>query len=193
MAWAARFQARDGAVPIARRSLHQLSRHHLSRRRHPHHKARQRGGLQHEEAVSHGKEHRREVSQGNPRIPEARGHRGPGGGLGTRLGQHRLYRHGRRGLVFVDAATKCGGYDMPQEKPDQERFERIAAAYLAEAWVEDLTSIRYDIVSLLVTNSEKVPHATTGMSSTTGCDPNAAAPGLRARAGRDSLCACNSE
>lgn len=97
------------------------------------------------------------------------------------------------GLVFVDAATKCGGYDMPQEKPDQERFERIAAAYLAEAWVEDLTSIRYDIVSLLVTNSKKVPHTTTGMSSTTGCNPNAAAPGLRARAGRDSLCACNSE
>jgi hypothetical protein len=28
-------------------------------------------------------------------------------------------------LVFVDAATKCGGYDMPCEEPDQERFERI--------------------------------------------------------------------
>ena len=58
-------------------------------------------------------------------------------------------------LVFVDAATKCGGYDMPREEPDQERFERIAAAYLAEAEVEGLTSIRYDIVSLLVTGSEK--------------------------------------
>lgn len=33
-------------------------------------------------------------------------------------------------LVFVDAATKCGGYDMPREEPNQERFERIAAAYL---------------------------------------------------------------
>ena len=58
-------------------------------------------------------------------------------------------------LVFVDAATKCGGYDMPREEPNQERFERIAAAYLAEAEVEGLTSIRYDIVSLLVTGSEK--------------------------------------
>ncbi|WP_303133342.1 YraN family protein [uncultured Olsenella sp.] len=58
-------------------------------------------------------------------------------------------------LVFVDAATKCGGHDMPREEPDQGRFERIAAAYLAEAEVEGLTSIRYDIVSLLVTGSEK--------------------------------------
>ena len=58
-------------------------------------------------------------------------------------------------LVFVDAATKCGGHGMPREEPDRERFERIAATYLAEAEVEGLTSIRYDIVSLLVTGSEK--------------------------------------
>ena len=58
-------------------------------------------------------------------------------------------------LVFVDAATKCGGHGMPREEPDRERFERIAAAYLAEAEVDGLTSIRYDIVSLLVTGSEK--------------------------------------
>ena len=58
-------------------------------------------------------------------------------------------------LVFVDTATKCGGYDMPREESDQERFERIAAAYLVESEVEGLTSIRYDIVSLLVTGSEK--------------------------------------
>ena len=58
-------------------------------------------------------------------------------------------------LVFVDTATKCGGYDIPREEPDQERFERIVAAYLAEAEVEGLTSIRYDIVSLLVVGSEK--------------------------------------
>ena len=51
----------------------------LSRRRHPHHKARQGGGPQHEEADSHGKEHRREVARGNPRVPEAQGRRGPGG------------------------------------------------------------------------------------------------------------------
>ena len=49
-------------------------------------------------------------------------------------------------LVFVDTATKCGGHGMPKEEPDQERFERIAAAYLAEAEVEGLTNIRYDIV-----------------------------------------------
>ena len=44
---------------------------------------------------------------------------------------------------------------MPREEPDQERFERIAAVYLAGAEVEGLISIRYDIVSLLVTGSEK--------------------------------------
>lgn len=36
-------------------------------------------------------------------------------------------------FVFVDTATKYGGYDMPKEDPDQERFQRIAAAYLAES------------------------------------------------------------
>mgnify|MGYP001740701574 FL=1 len=59
-------------------------------------------------------------------------------------------------LVFVDTATKCGGFDMPREEPDQERFQRIATAYLAESKVEGLASIRHDIVSLLVTGSEKV-------------------------------------
>lgn len=44
---------------------------------------------------------------------------------------------------------------MPEEDPYQERFESIAAAYLAESDVESLTSIRYDIVSPLVTDSEK--------------------------------------
>ncbi len=58
-------------------------------------------------------------------------------------------------LVFVDTATKFGGCDIPKEEPDQKRFERIAVAYLAESEVEDLTSIRYDIVSLLATDSEK--------------------------------------
>ena len=58
-------------------------------------------------------------------------------------------------LVFVDAATKRGGHDMSKEELDQERFERIAASHLAEAEVEGLTSIRYDIVSLLVTGSKK--------------------------------------
>lgn len=58
-------------------------------------------------------------------------------------------------LVLVDTITKCGSYDTPQEEPDRERFERIAAAYLAGAEMEGLTSIRYDIVSLLVVGSEK--------------------------------------
>ena len=44
-------------------------------------------------------------------------------------------------LVFVDTATRCGGYDMPKEEPDQERFERISAAYLADSEVEGLTSV----------------------------------------------------
>ena len=87
----------------------------------------------------------------------------------------------------MDTATKCGGYNIPKEEPDQERFERIAAAYLAESKVEDFASIRYDIVSLLVTGSEKALLATTRTSSTTGDDPKAAAPGLRARGGASFL------
>ena len=84
-------------------------------------------------------------------------------------------------LVFVDAATKCGGYDMPHGEPGLERFERIAAAYLAEAEVEGLTIIRYDIVSLLVTGSEKafLRHRKNVLNDRG--DPEAAAPGLWAR------------
>ena len=55
----------------------------------------------------------------------------------------------------MDTATKCGGYNIPKEESDRERFERIAAAYLDESEVEGLTSIRYDIVSPLVTSSDK--------------------------------------
>ena len=86
---------------------------------------------------------------------EAQEHRGPGGGLGARLGQHRLHHRERRGARLRGRRRQCGGYDMPREEPDQERFERIAAAYLVESEVEGLTGIRYDIVSLLVTGSEK--------------------------------------
>ena len=81
----------------------------------------------------------------------------------------------------MDAATKCGDHDTPKEESDRERFERIAAAYLAETEVESLTSIHYDIVSLLVTGSEKASCATTKTSSPTESGPKAAAPGLRAR------------
>ena len=58
-------------------------------------------------------------------------------------------------LVFVDTATKFGACDIPREEPDQKRFKHIAAVHLAEAESEGLTSICYDIVSLLVTDSEK--------------------------------------
>ena len=60
-------------------------------------------------------------------------------------------------LVFVDAATKRGGCDMPKEEPDQERFERIAAAYLAEAGMEGLHqhSLRHREPAGYITGSEK--------------------------------------
>ena len=51
-------------------------------------------------------------------------------------------------LVFANTVTKCGGYDVPKEEPDQKRFERIAEAYLAEAEVEGLTSIRFLLLRL---------------------------------------------
>lgn len=84
-------------------------------------------------------------------------------------------------LVFADTATKCGGYDVPKEEPDQKSFERIAEAYLAEAEVEGLTSIRYDIVSLLVTGSEKTLLRQHKSVLNDGRYPKTAAPSLRAR------------
>ncbi len=51
-------------------------------------------------------------------------------------------------LIFADTAAKCVDYDMPKEELDQERFERIAAAYLAESEVEGLTSIRFLLLRL---------------------------------------------
>lgn len=57
---------------------------------------------------------------------------------------------------------------MPKEEPDQEYFECIAASYLAEAEVENLTSIHYDTVSLLVTDFKKVLLVTTRTPSTMG-------------------------
>ena len=85
-------------------------------------------------------------------------------------------------IVFADTATKCGGCDVPKEEPDQKRFERITEAYLAEAEVEDLTSIRYDIASLLVTGSKKAllrHHKNT--SQQRKITPNATAPDLQAQ------------
>ena len=69
----------------------------------------------------HGKGHRREAARGNQRVLEAQGHRGPGGGLGARIGQHRLHRHGRGGAAsiaeiagtrasYVESRGKSEGY-----------------------------------------------------------------------------------
>lgn len=91
-------------------------------------------------------------------------------------------------LVFVDADTKCGGYDMPREEPDLERFERIAAACFTEAEVEGLGGIRYDIVSLLVTGSEKafLRHRKNVLNDRG--DLESASPGLRAQTGVEQPC-----
>ena len=35
-------------------------------------------------------------------------------------------------MVFVDVVAADHGPDMPDERPDRGRFERLAAAYLAE-------------------------------------------------------------
>lgn len=59
-------------------------------------------------------------------------------------------------LVFVDVRVKADGTrQMPEEKPDRDRFERIAAAYLTEADEGADFAIRYDIVSILVLNDNK--------------------------------------
>lgn len=53
-------------------------------------------------------------------------------------------------MVFVDILVKSAGLNMPEEKPDRGKFERIAAAYLAELGDEENFEIRYDMVSILV-------------------------------------------
>jgi putative endonuclease len=58
-------------------------------------------------------------------------------------------------LVIADVLVKDDGLDMPEEKPDRDKFERIAAAYLAGLDEATDFSIRYDIISILVINSGK--------------------------------------
>lgn len=53
-------------------------------------------------------------------------------------------------MVFVDILVKSAGLNMPEEKLDRGKFERIAAAYLAERGDEENFEIRYDMVSILV-------------------------------------------
>ncbi|MDD7204199.1 MAG: YraN family protein [Coriobacteriaceae bacterium] len=58
-------------------------------------------------------------------------------------------------MVFVDVLVKSAGLDMPEEKPDRGKFERIAAAYLAELGDEENFSVRYDMVSILVLSDSR--------------------------------------
>ncbi len=85
------------------------------------------------------------TSRCRPRHEEASGHEK----------EHRLHHHGQQGVRLCGHRHQSAEYDIPKEESDQECFEGIAAAYFAESEVEGLTSIRYDIVSLLVTGSEK--------------------------------------
>ena len=124
-------------------------------RRHPHHKARQGGEPQHEEADIHGKNINERSHEVIRTYLKHRGIEILEEGWAHGSDSIDFIAMDDEKLVFADTATKCGGYDVPKEKPDQKSFERIAEAYLAEAEVKDLTSIRYDIVSLLVTGFEK--------------------------------------
>jgi putative endonuclease len=58
-------------------------------------------------------------------------------------------------MVFVDVLVKSAGLDMPEEKPDRGKFERIAAAYLAELGDEENFAVRYDMVSILVLSDSR--------------------------------------
>lgn len=53
-------------------------------------------------------------------------------------------------LVFIDCeVSENAGEGIPEEAPDCKAFERIAAAYLAEADLSN-TEVRYDIVGVLI-------------------------------------------
>lgn len=53
-------------------------------------------------------------------------------------------------LVFIDCeVSENAGEGIPEEAPDRKAFERIAAAYLAEADLSN-TEVRYDIVGVLI-------------------------------------------
>lgn len=58
-------------------------------------------------------------------------------------------------VVFVDMLVKSAGLDIPDEKPDRGKFERIAAAYLTEAGIEENFAVRYDMVSILVLSGSR--------------------------------------
>ena len=58
-------------------------------------------------------------------------------------------------MVFVDVVADDRGPDMPEERPDRGRFERLAAAYLAEHPDGGDFQVRYDVVSILVVNGDR--------------------------------------
>ena len=58
-------------------------------------------------------------------------------------------------MVFVDVGAAAHGPDMPDERPDRGRFERLAAAYLAEHPDGGDCQVRYDVVSILVVNGDR--------------------------------------
>jgi putative endonuclease len=58
-------------------------------------------------------------------------------------------------LVFIDTAIRPEGGEMPEERPDRNKFERLAVAYLASSGLEGDLAVRYDIVALLVINSNR--------------------------------------
>lgn len=58
-------------------------------------------------------------------------------------------------LVFIDTRIHGdNGEGFPADKPNRQKAERIAAAYLTQAEVEPST-IRFDIVSMLILGSER--------------------------------------
>ena len=58
-------------------------------------------------------------------------------------------------MVFVDVVAADYGPDMPDERPDRGRFERLAAACLAEHPDGGDFQVRYDVVSILVVNGDR--------------------------------------
>lgn len=127
----------------------------LSRRRHLHHKARQGSGPNTRRQIAIGKSIDERSHEAIRAYLKHRGIEVLEEGWAHGSDSINFIAMDNEELVFVDTATKYGGYDMSREEPDQECFKHIAATYLAESEVEGLTSIRYDIMSLLVTGSEK--------------------------------------
>ena len=58
-------------------------------------------------------------------------------------------------LVFIETETHLdAGNGIPAAHPDRKSFERLVAAYLTTAEIDECT-VRFDIVSLLVLNDSR--------------------------------------